>query len=310
MKIKYHLLIILIIIINLPPSAMGGIPAAYVDIGYGARPMGMGGAFVALANDAHAVLWNPAGLIRLKSTNATFMWTKQLNLIPYYFIAAGRPINNRFSLGTAAISSGNDVLRETTFLLSCAYKLPLEMRSPLNRINVGVNLKLRNSSYGNNADGGENQIKGDALGFGIDLGAQWMISPIFFTGILLRDIVSPVSYHNKTLDKTYSESVPPTLIIGAVYSAIKNLLLAADWEQVLSADNNDKFHIGMEYKIINIFVLRAGLNQPIDRSSDKKYTLGLGLFYKKKGVLSLSFDFAYEFFFLANTPKVSTSIWF
>lgn len=299
------LLIILFLILS--QSLLAGIPGAFVDIGYGARPMGMGGAFVALANDAHAVLWNPAGLTRLKSNNATFMWTKQFELIPYYFFAAGRSVSKSFSLGAAAISSGDKTLRETTVLLSLAYK---SQEPSLNNFKLGITFKLRNSSFGNNSDGGENQIKGEAFGIGMDLGFQWRVTAKFYTGLILRDLISPVSYHNKTLDKSYSEPVPPALRFGAVCSAIKNLLLAADWDKALSDDTHDKLHAGMEYKILNIFVLRAGFNQAIGIETNRKYTLGLGLIYTKKSVLCISLDFAYEFFFLANTPKVSTSIWF
>lgn len=40
--------------------------AAFLDIGVGARGIGMGGAFTALADDSSAVYWNPAGLARLE----------------------------------------------------------------------------------------------------------------------------------------------------------------------------------------------------------------------------------------------------
>jgi hypothetical protein len=40
--------------------------AAFLDIGVGARGIGMGGAYTALADDASAVYWNPAGLARLE----------------------------------------------------------------------------------------------------------------------------------------------------------------------------------------------------------------------------------------------------
>jgi len=36
--------------------------ATFVDIGFGARPLGMGRAYTALAADANAVVWNPAGM--------------------------------------------------------------------------------------------------------------------------------------------------------------------------------------------------------------------------------------------------------
>ena len=36
---------------------------------HGAKPMGLGGAFTAIANDASAVYWNGAGLSYLEGTN-------------------------------------------------------------------------------------------------------------------------------------------------------------------------------------------------------------------------------------------------
>jgi long-subunit fatty acid transport protein len=43
-----------------------GIASAPLPVGSGARAMGMGGAFIAVADDATAASWNPAGLIQLE----------------------------------------------------------------------------------------------------------------------------------------------------------------------------------------------------------------------------------------------------
>lgn len=40
--------------------------SSFLPVGSGARAMGMGGAFIAIADDATAASWNPAGLIQLK----------------------------------------------------------------------------------------------------------------------------------------------------------------------------------------------------------------------------------------------------
>ncbi|MCJ7810524.1 MAG: hypothetical protein MUP26_09715, partial [Desulfobulbaceae bacterium] len=41
------------------------IPSSPNPVGSGARALGMGGAFIAIADDATAASWNPAGLIQL-----------------------------------------------------------------------------------------------------------------------------------------------------------------------------------------------------------------------------------------------------
>jgi len=46
-------------------SKVGTTAAPFLSIEVGSRAIGMGGAFVALANDASALYWNPAGLARM-----------------------------------------------------------------------------------------------------------------------------------------------------------------------------------------------------------------------------------------------------
>ncbi|MBI1930056.1 hypothetical protein HYR99_38120 [Candidatus Poribacteria bacterium] len=50
-----------------------GDPWAFMTIGTGARAMGFGGAFVAIADDATATYWNPAGLGFIKGHEVMFM---------------------------------------------------------------------------------------------------------------------------------------------------------------------------------------------------------------------------------------------
>src|SRR5687768_972860 len=42
----------------------------------GSRALGMGGAFVAVANDSSAVFWNPAGLASGQPAGATIEWVR------------------------------------------------------------------------------------------------------------------------------------------------------------------------------------------------------------------------------------------
>ena len=60
-------------------------------VGVGARPMGMGRAYTAIADDANAVFANPAGLGTQKNWGLTSMTTKLLDRVEYRMAAAVYP---------------------------------------------------------------------------------------------------------------------------------------------------------------------------------------------------------------------------
>ena len=57
--------------------------AAFLEIGPGARSLGMGSAYVSVANDASSLYWNPAGIINRNSSEIKLMiqpWITKLNI--------------------------------------------------------------------------------------------------------------------------------------------------------------------------------------------------------------------------------------
>ena len=52
------------------------VSAAFQEALWGARPSGMAGAFTALADDANAPAYNPAGISLLRKNEATFMYAQ------------------------------------------------------------------------------------------------------------------------------------------------------------------------------------------------------------------------------------------
>src|SRR5262245_30975902 len=53
-------------------EATGGVPGAWLSNYTGARSLGLGGAFVASADDALGILWNPAGLSFMDQNQVMF----------------------------------------------------------------------------------------------------------------------------------------------------------------------------------------------------------------------------------------------
>jgi hypothetical protein len=292
----------------LPVSARGDITAAFVDIGYGARPMGMGGAYVALASDPYGVLWNPACLSYVRGWQVSTMYAKQFGLIPYALVTAATGLNGGQGVGVAGLTSGDEVLRETTALL--AYGRRLSFLGPAyEHLALGMALKIRMSSFGNNEDGGELRSRGSATGYGVDLGARWKFAPKWTLGVLVRDVLNQVTYNNETRNDTYGESVPATMIVGTAFLARPNLVFVLDWDKALYGDVSDKLRVGCEWMLFNTIFLRGGWGQSLDAEQNRRINCGFGLQYFRKG-FGVRFDFAYQLYFLANTPRVSVSCWF
>lgn len=63
----------------------------FLYVGAGARPLAMGGAFCAIASDASAGYWNPAGLSLIQGQEAQFMHSERFGgLISYDYLGYGR----------------------------------------------------------------------------------------------------------------------------------------------------------------------------------------------------------------------------
>ena len=69
-----------LLILAVSPVSFAGVDAMpHLRLGAGARSIGMGGAFTAIADDATATVWNPAGLGSAADLSLNFS-TQQLDL--------------------------------------------------------------------------------------------------------------------------------------------------------------------------------------------------------------------------------------
>ena len=123
MRIRFQIFFFCLIGMAASGRAESNIPSAFADIGYGARAMGMGGAYTALASDSLAVIWNPAGLPYVRGTQVSTMFTKQFALVPYTMVCAAKNFGARNGVGAAFLTSGDEAWRETTFMAGWGMKL-------------------------------------------------------------------------------------------------------------------------------------------------------------------------------------------
>src|SRR5690348_6207186 len=73
------------------PAAAQDTGAAFLKIGVGARPIAMGSAFTAQADDVNAIGWNPAGLGRMQRSELSATHTEWLSDLRYDFLGAALP---------------------------------------------------------------------------------------------------------------------------------------------------------------------------------------------------------------------------
>lgn len=177
----------------------------YLNIGVGARGLGMAGAVTASTNDVYSTYWNPAGLMHLENFELGFMHSEYFaGIFKYDYGAVALPINkNKSALGISFIRFATDNIPYTldyiqpdgsfddsklkgfsagdyAFNFSYAQKLPFLSKENLIQTNIGANAKVIYRNVGSMAN---------AWGFGLDLGLQSYYKSWRF-GLMLKDITT------------------------------------------------------------------------------------------------------------------------
>ena len=248
--------------------------------GIGARALAMGGAFVAVANDATAVVWNPAGLAQLNDTRLAGMSTDLYGLgITHQFIGAVTTFAN-LGIGLAwergavtgqvvdedGVAGSAFTWNESTIVGTLATNI------------MDIGLAGANVKY-YMADSG---LGDTASGFGFDLGVLVNLGDMFTIGISAVDLGgSKLSWTGGATDIVsglYKAGVAMKLVDGM-------LVLATDLD--FDGTNISDAHVGVEFKIIKELALRAGAVLT-DNFKDYYFTIGAGI-----NVAGLYVDAAY-----------------
>lgn len=292
----------------------------FLMISPGARAAGMGEAFVAIADDASAVYWNPAGLAFQTGREITLMhtnWLPQFGSDLYYDFLAYRQnfegigvigVNITYlNLGeqTRTDETGNELgtFNSHEFAVTAAYGTRLS-----ENMSVGIGLRFIRSSL---SDVGAGSEKGDgkANAFAVDLG--WLYKASFVRGLSFGANLSNMGPKITYIDAAQASPLPTNLKIGAAYkildSEFNRLTVAVDINKLLVVVHNDKpadpfykaiftawknvddiiYGAGLEYWYSNLIALRTGYH--VDNEGKANYaTFGFGIKYSL-----YRFDFGY-----------------
>lgn len=103
-------------VLGMPPRVQGQQLAKYgADFlagGVGARAIGLGGAYVGLADDVTAGYWNAAGLSQLQYPEVGYMHVERFGgVVSFDYGGVAFPLNERSTVGLTAVRSGvNDIV--------------------------------------------------------------------------------------------------------------------------------------------------------------------------------------------------------
>lgn len=302
---------------------VSGIPGAFVDIGVGARPLGMGGAYTAMIAQPNAMFWNPASLARLPQKGVDFSYVNQLGLIPYTAFSGGLSLAGIHSLGLGILASGDEQLKETTILLNYAISLEDVTPSWMSELFLGINLKYHLANFGRGgfdpakyplfsdqdlAAGEAAYVSGAASGWGLDLGLIYRVGPRVFIGMAAKDLVSNISWNNE--QESYSEGLPARLTMGLSYFVQSTFLVTLDYEHYLNSEAPVRMRAGVEKIILGALALRGGMGQTLAAESRRDYAIGTGFALKMEQVGQLNVDYAYQLHPLANMHRFSVGVRF
>lgn len=308
MKRIIILTVFIFLILNFIFSAepvYNGVPGAFADIGL-SRPSAMAGAYVAVADDASGIFYNPAGILTSEYKDITFMYTKQKFLVPYNYFAFIWPFEKQRGAGFGMIVSGDPVLLEQTYLFSYSENLNWLIGQVISGINIGTSFKLHFANFGYNQSDDPDKVGGSAWGIGMDFGLLWELPMNVKFGMMIKDGFSFIKWDTVHNDESTIEGVPLTSSIGFSYK-MKNVLVT------IALSDLDTLRFGGELTLFDYMDLRAGLTQELTIESYREYSLGLGIgrfIFGAKNELSMNLDAAFAFERLTNTLKIQTSFKF
>jgi long-subunit fatty acid transport protein len=298
-------------------SKVGYAAASFLNLAVGPRAVAMGGAFVATADDASALYWNPAGISGLKGNSVMFAHTSWFAGINYNWTGAcvdlgsagavGVSINylnygeievttNKSQEGTGEMFSPSDMNISLTY----AYSIT-------DRFSIGGTVKYIRETIWNSS----------ASAVAVDVGTLFLSDLAGLRiGATITNFGTDMQMSGKDLDVLHDLNVntngnndqilaalntdqfplPLTFKVGVAMdllnTGMNRLSIGAD--AVHPNNNAESVNIGGEYVFERTFSLRAGYKSVFLERTVEGLSLGAGVKYELSSGLALQIDYAYQ----------------
>lgn len=338
---KISVVFIVVLLVGVPlhaqitrsTSRVGTTAAQFLKIGAGARALGLGGAFVAVAGDINGVYWNPASISRISNNgSATFNHADWLAGMNYDFAAAALHVGDvgTLALSVVSFSVPEDIVRTLQNengdgrrfdASSVAFGLSYA-RNLTDRFSMGVTVKYLNERIWNEK----------ASGFALDVGTLFITpfndlkigaSMSNFGGKMQlagRDLLfnldpqPNVDGGTENVPSQYRMGefeIPLTFRVGMAMDVIhyEGITAMAALDATHPNDNTEYIGAGVEVNYRNTVYGRVGYKSLFLRDSEQKLTWGVGFRYEFFGTTALAIDYGFaDYGRLQNVQFLSLSI--
>lgn len=248
-------------------SSPGTAGAQFLTIEQGARGLGMGGAFSAVADDAGALWWNPAGLARAELKELTFSHTAYIENVATEYLGFIRPSAQLHGTLGASLTylsipgiDGFDASGNSTGKLGAGgYVGGLSYATTLvPGLTAGASAKYISQKLGSTS----------GTGFAADLGAQYRAAD-YGLGFALQNLGPSFKIGSE------SSPLPRTIRGGVFYVPLNHVTISFDEEKPYN--DAARAHLGAEWLVNQGIRLRGGFQQTPNSGAGAGFTVGFGL---------------------------------
>jgi len=282
--------------------------AQFLKIGIGGRATAMGDAFIAVADDASALYWNPAGLAQTDENQIIFSHNQWVADIQHQFAGISYHLSDNDVLGLSFLTLHTEDMEVTTEVM------PFGTGKYFSYGDIAISLTYSRKMTDNFSFGATVRYLEETLaelkmrGVVIDLGTfywtglgstRFAVAITNFGNELAPD-GEVVLYGNRPKSDWQSFSPPTMFRLGFAFEPYEDTEHKVTTSIQLNHpnDNSENVSLGAEYGWRKLFYLRAGYKFNVE---GQNYTFGAGI-KAALGIADVKFDYAY-----ANFTKLGSA---
>jgi hypothetical protein len=248
-------------------------------VGASARPMGMGGMFVSVADDPASLIHNPAAAARVNQIKLFSMSSRTLQEVNYLNYGIALPVTKLGVLGFSLIGRSVDKVPLTSDLVInngivdystiryasfsdqvyvFTYALPMQIAN--SDVDFGLNAKFFKKNLSSISTANAN-------GFNMDFGTRFSLTKHLDVGLKLQNFIKGTSGRVSSGTLLWGtgevENIDSYAVLGlSNKTLIRNVLVGIDFQKNTSQPAYPTtIHLGFEWHPLNPLFLRAGYGQ-------------------------------------------------